>query len=221
MGIRAPLVLGIEGRKFVPEVKVCGVSEVSRGRSGVEAGLKRQSALRDLLAEIVSRLQEKKLDRSAGAEGWSVEGRDPKETLRAEDAGAGSEKRRLRGDPNRFEIRAKLEGMAGTDVSEVFGGLEVLFAVVMNAAREAARVEKVSDDDGGLKASPDGIEVEIPDAKVERGLRCPVATENVNQVGVDGLVEDGIVAEGGRQSLAWGGARNELFAIIVEEVADV
>ncbi len=101
--------------------------------------VERQCSLRNLLAEQRARLQEQKFHRSSRAKRRSVERRPcAEETLRTENASARSEERGLRRDPHRLEVSAELERMFAPHISQIFRGMEVLFAVVGDAALDSS-----------------------------------------------------------------------------------
>ena len=191
-------------------------------RTGKQAGLERQGPRRNLLAEERARLQKQKLNGSSRAEGWGIEGWPcSKEALRRKNAGARSEECGLRRDPHRFEFPAKLERMIATDVSQVFRGLEMLLAVVVDAALDASRTKKVGNQDRGLKPRSHGIKMESSSPEIQHTFRSPMAAEHVEQVAVHRLVPHGVVAVEGWQALTRSGARYVLFAVVVEQVSNI
>ena len=97
----------------------------------------------------------------------------------------------------------------------------MLFTVVTNAALDSPRIEKVSDQNRGLKPRSHRIKMEGSSPEVQHTFRSPVTAKNVEQVAIRRLVTKGIVAVERWQALAWSGARNVLFAVIVEQVSDV
>src|SRR5580692_12972625 len=176
---RPPLVLRVKARELVPKVQVHAVAEGRRGWPGKQTGLEGQCPLGNLLAEIGSGLQKQKLYRSAGAERRGVERRHTEETLRSENASSRCEESRLCADPHGLKISAKLERMFASYVGEIFGGLEMLLAVVGYAALDAAGIKEVGDQERRLKPGAYGIEVEGSAAKAEDGFGSPVSPEQM------------------------------------------
>src|SRR6266446_8521736 len=111
--------------------------------------------------------------------------------------------------------------MIAADISHIFCCLEMLFAVVVHAALNAPRTKKVGNQDGRLKPRSHGIKMEDSSSEVQHTLRSPMASEHMEQVAVNGLVPDGVVAVEGWQALTGSGARYVLFAVVVEQVSNI
>src|SRR5690242_6135957 len=111
--------------------------------------------------------------------------------------------------------------MIAADIGQIFRRLEVLFPVVVDAALDASRTEKIGNQDGRLKARSHGIKMKDSTTEVEHTFRSPMVSEHMEQVAVHDLVPDGVVAVERGQALTRSGARYVLFAVGIEQVANV
>src|SRR5208282_1291208 len=75
--------------------------------------------------------------------------------------------------------------------------------------------------DGRLVTGAREAEIEGPPGETEQSFGSEIGRENVKEVRVGRLVENWIIAIGGREPLARRGARDILFAIVVEEVGGI
>src|SRR5712692_5737233 len=97
----------------------------------------------------------------------------------------------------------------------------MLFTVVVDAALDAPRIKKVSDQDCRFKPRSHGIKMEDSSSEVQHTFRSPMASEHMEKVAVHGLVPDGVVAVEGWQALTGSRARYVLFAVVIEQVSNI
>ena len=99
--------------------------------------------------------------------------------------------------------------------------MEVLLAVVGDAALDSSRIKKVGNQDRRLKSGSHRIKMEGPSREAEYALRRPVAAKHMQQVRRRATGPAPDYCDSRRQSLARRGAWDVLFAIVVEQISDV
>ena len=62
--------------------------------------------------------------------------------------------------------------------------------------------------------------MERSSSETQDALRRPAATEDMQQVGINGLIAHWVVAIGRWQALTRRGAGDMLFAVVVEQISD-
>ena len=159
----SPLILNVEVGQFVPERHSVGGLARRSVWSVVEAVLPGQTALRNLVSKIGPCLLEEELDSGTGTE--VAERPSAEEALRTEDSDARREVWRLRREPDRLKLRANLDGVGVVRIGQRLSGLEVVLAVVIDAAKKSAAIERIGNIDCRLKTCAYRIHIEDAPAK--------------------------------------------------------
>src|SRR5580700_4806505 len=109
--------------------------------------------------------------------------------------------------------------MLAANVRDIFGGLKMLVLVLVYSALDPPGVKEVRHKERRLQSGSDRVEMESSPAEIKNALRSPVRAEYMQEVRVESLIVDGIVAIKRGQSLSRSGARYVLVSFIAKHVS--